>query len=1069
MENKPISIDNIDLSNRARNALRQEKIETIEKMTALTEEELLNIPNLGRKTVDEILAKIKEIKDGEVGIDIRNPSSTEKKIDLSSPLYDIGLSRRSINALRREKIVTVEDMISLTEQDLHQIRNLGKKSVDEILGKINLYKYGNVLQGGKESDDNAIKTRVGASITDPEGFDEWLLAEDNQKVFLDYLYKQNYKTDSLEMLSTKAYNLLLFSGYESLHQFVLLSVDQLMRIHRMEYALAEEIHKHCLRFVTEIKPTFIKWLEEKQAAYADASSFTVFDLMNLPDYRTQLLEYVMANDVDVIDTNLSKRTKNRLVENGYTKASDFIFLTNNDLESISRMGAKSLQEIQEWKHAYLEKHESRILAIINGDESALWSDENLRERILDLYKDIGFKGLSLNEMTERLNLPELVTDKRLKKNIGILLSAGELEYVDYRCHRVYGGFEKYLDMCPQISDRNREFMKKRLNGHTLQEIADEYSLTRERVRQVIVKSLPKIKGWYCSYTGMQYFDEDYYRYLYETYQFDRTDGSQWLGIPEYVWRYLELNDIKQGDRRLEEASDDEMLDIGLRLKIRNYLHRNKVFVDGKWVEKRRTELEKVAVKKLCQENVSFTEFAQRFNEFLKQEGVQYDSSLYYTDEVYRTRKNRMMESRLLLWKLNEQIRFYDIDGRDYAELVDALNLNAYENIELSTAKLISNAPDVMKRYDIRDQYELHNLLRKIIPEGSYHDMHFGKMPVIRFGTFDRDAAIFDLLIENSPISPEDLADLIHDEYGYDQATTIGSYLPPFRGYYEHGVYTVDQKQMTAEHRLALEKELTDDFYYMDEIRRIYRRIVSEADVDEINPMNLKELGYNVLSRYAIREHLSLERYFKDILTLEEIMDIRPYRKRFAYVQMFSQVLTSMKRSLQIIEFEPNQIINISRLEKSGVTRDMIREYCDSVYDYVGDGEYFTIQSIKQDGFVSELDDLGFSDWFYANLLISDDRLSYGNVFSNLVFCKGRAIVTRKTCLEECVNQYGSIDRFDLISELENRFGCRLSDSDTSNLQYILSDSKLFYDDYLDRFYMNQELYYREIDETEGIQ
>ena len=1069
MENRPISIDNIELSNRARNALHREKIETVEEMTALTEEELLNIPNLGRKTADEILAKIKEIKGGAAGTESGNPSSTEKEIDLSSPLCDIGLSRRSFNALRREKIATVEDMISLTEQDLHQMRNLGKKSVDEILEKIKLYKYGNALQGGKESDDIAIKTRVVSPVTVSENFNEWLLAEDNQKLFLDFLYKQNYKTDSLELLSTKAYNLLLFSGYESLHQFVLFSVDQLMEIHRMESVLAEEIHKHCLRFVTEIKPTFIKWLEEKQSANADARSYTVFDLMNLPDYRAQLLEYVTANDMDVKDTDLSKRTKNRLVENGYMKASDFIFLTNNDLESISRMGAKSLQEIQEWKHAYLEKHESRILAIINGDESALWSDENLREQILDLYKDLGFKGLSLSEMTERLDLPELVTDTRLKKNIGILLSNGELEYVDYRCHRVYGGFEEYLETCPQISDRNRAFMKKRLEGRTLQEIADEYDLTRERVRQVIVKSLPKIKGWYCSNTGLQYFDEDYYRYLYETYEFDRTDGSKWLGIPGYVWRYLELNDIKQGKRSLEEASDDGMLDIGLRLKIRNYLHRNKVFVDGRWVKKRRAELEDVAVKRLCQENVSFAEFAQLFNEFLKQEEVQYDPNLYYTDEVYPTRKNRMMESRLLLWKRNEQIRFYDIDGRDYAELLDTLNLNGYENIELSTAKLISNAPDVMKRYDIRDQYELHNLLRKIIPEGSYHDMHFGKMPVIRFGTFDRDAAIFDLLIENAPINPEDLADLIHDEYGYDQATTIGSYLSPFRGYYEHGVYTVDQKQMTAEHRLALEKELTDDFYYIDEIRRIYRRTVYEADVDEINPMNLKELGYNVLSRYAIREHLSLERYFKGILTSEEIMDIRPYRKRFTYVQMFSQVLTNMKRSLQIIEFEPNEIINFSRLEKSGVTKDMIREYCDSVYGYVGDDEYFTIQSIKQDGFESDLDDLGFSDWFYANLLISDDRLSYGNVFGNLVFCKGRATVTRKSCLEECVNQYGSIDRFDLVSELEDRFGCSISDSDTSNLLYILSDSKLFYDDYLDRFYMNQELYYREIDETEGIQ
>ena len=76
-------------------------------------------------------------------------------------------------------------------------------------------------------------------------------------------------------------------------------------------------------------------------------------------------------------------------------------------------------------------------------------------------------------------------------------------------------------------------------------------------------------------------------------------------------------------------------------------------------------------------------------------------------------------------------------------------------------------PDIMIKYDIRDQYELHNLLRKIIPEGSYHGFHCGRMPDIQFGKFDRDAAITSLLMDSAPISKTDFADLISDIYGYD--------------------------------------------------------------------------------------------------------------------------------------------------------------------------------------------------------------------------------------------------------------------------------------------------------------
>lgn len=66
--------------------------------------------------------------------------------------------------------------------------------------------------------------------------------------------------------------------------------------------------------------------------------------------------------------------------------------------------------------------------------------------------------------------------------------------------------------------------------------------------------------------------------------------------------------------------------------------------------------------------------------------------------------------------------------------------------------------------------------------------------------------------------------------------------------------------------------------------------------------------------YILQNYPSLNAYFEDILTREEILDISPYKKRFVYVQMFGQKLTELKHSLQIIEFEPNQIVNFRRLE-----------------------------------------------------------------------------------------------------------------------------------------------------------
>jgi hypothetical protein len=55
-------------------------------------------------------------------------------------------------------------------------------------------------------------------------------------------------------------------------------------------------------------------------------------------------------------------------------------------------------------------------------------------------------------------------------------------------------------------------------------------------------------------------------------------------------------------------------------------------------------------------------------------------------------------------------------GRDFTELLEELELDVYEDVEFSAKKLIDCHPELMRKYDIRDQYELHNLLRKNVPE-----------------------------------------------------------------------------------------------------------------------------------------------------------------------------------------------------------------------------------------------------------------------------------------------------------------------------------------------------------------
>ena len=51
-------------------------------------------------------------------------------------IEELELSVRSFNCLKRAGIATVEDLTNKTEADIMKVKNLGKKSFDEVTAKL---------------------------------------------------------------------------------------------------------------------------------------------------------------------------------------------------------------------------------------------------------------------------------------------------------------------------------------------------------------------------------------------------------------------------------------------------------------------------------------------------------------------------------------------------------------------------------------------------------------------------------------------------------------------------------------------------------------------------------------------------------------------------------------------------------------------------------------------------------------------------------------------------------------------------------------------------------------------
>lgn len=60
----------------------------------------------------------------------------EDASELNTPIEDLGLSARTANALINNEIRTVHDLVTLSEQDLRELKGFGSKALDEVKDKL---------------------------------------------------------------------------------------------------------------------------------------------------------------------------------------------------------------------------------------------------------------------------------------------------------------------------------------------------------------------------------------------------------------------------------------------------------------------------------------------------------------------------------------------------------------------------------------------------------------------------------------------------------------------------------------------------------------------------------------------------------------------------------------------------------------------------------------------------------------------------------------------------------------------------------------------------------------------
>ena len=799
-------------------------------------------------------------------------------------------------------------------------------------------------------------------------------------------------------LSTRSGNWLRRSRKNMISDLIGLSFDELTAIKNIGMMAANEIEEKLKIYLDSSLENF-KEIEHKNK---EPLSKMVIALFEEHEFCALSFEDILQK-FEEFDKDTVQAVLNQLVSEGKIESKDDRY---------------TLKDLEEAKYKSEELSSKKILALFEEHEFCALSFEDVLQKFEEFDKD-----------TVQAVLNQLVSDGKIESENN-MYTFPRISFFDY--------------IATELDERSASALKMRAERKTLNETGLQFGITKERVRQIENNIFRRI-----AFSNLR-FKEDEYAYAFCKYNFDKDFFANEIGDSKLLY-YLDGR-YERGYQKAEIALEDKLLSADFRIHVSNYLHKGEVKIDGQYVNALRSDIEDYIVERYCRETIAVEDYFALYDRILDENGIT-DERFRHNKESLRGRINKFARSENILWTHNQKFRYYDIKGTDFTELLETLSLEKYKNTEISTRKFLLNYPEIMSQYDLRDEYEIHNLLKKIHAEKRNPNMVFSRMPTIVFGEFDRSKAVKEFLFAMAPVSIDDLADAISEEYGVRSDSVKADWLGCISEYFHNGNYSVDYEEMAPENIKTLKSKLKDDFYFMSELRDIYMQTIPNADLSLLSTYNLKKMGFIVGTTYVIQHYPTTDAYFRSLLTSENVVNIKPINREYGTLSSYSSCLSKLKNDLEIIEFEPDLYINIHYFKKFNLDKADFKAYADRVLCFLSKDEYFTIQSIRDAGFVDKLDFLNLGTLFFSSILKTDNRFSWAKIGGTIVFSQKKEAFFTQDFLVDKVAEDCSIGAADLANKLKKNYGIVI---DKYDIVEKLKGSNIYYDSITKKLYANYD-------------
>ncbi len=888
-----------------------------------------------------------------------------------------------------------------------------------------------------------------------------------------------------------------------LHQMNIYEVDQLLNASMDHIAEQRNIG---VKTITEIK-NVVEQISAGSVCLENLEPFT-FDSVN--DSKRVFSE----EQIDelsrhfITELNLSNRAMNALMKIDCKTMDILAKMSKSDIKELKGLGLKTCNEIWNELTKWLE---SNIFFVGEDDTDERISEEEklfykeltrkiapiisiywkrLRKLVVDT-DNIQITSYELDAVNNEyiskvLNLKEFETDIKkffleyapngiirvsefeerlssiyLEFDISILVARISDGTICTEKHNYYflnrPHVMQYIQKCySDGGDRNEEIILRRLSGDNLQTIGDIYGLTRERVRQILVKTAKKVPLMY----------EDYFREPYEYFKLSKEEFCNAFpscGGAGYEYLFIKY---KKGDKIITSESVESYTGL-FSERMKTFLSEESIRRDKQTVSK--MEMIYRVLLSNRDRSLSMDDFEKEYYDYIERKNYPKERLAFNQ----RTVINHLRNAKHIVFDKNNYVRYCEADSEIIWKTID---FSQYRNLVISAELIYKDYVELMNELDIRDGYELFYVIKSSIEnwDNSFFEINCRRVPVIVMGEGNEERQAVQLLKEISPIDFQAYYEVYEERFGVRKESAQGNPIitNTLADYYCEGIYSIDVPAIDERDVDVFKEALsTKRFWFMDELEREFERICIHSSADAFNSAAFNRIGYTLNVGYAYSDkYSSVVNYFDEEIFSTSIVDLNDLDRRLVNLPAFGSAVYKKKMDLEYIEVAPKVLMAMSEVEHTyGITVNCVRKLQVWVLDCKD--KYYNAHSLWNELLKSGLvEQFQNNEWMCTCIFRQQEAVASLQVAGGIILCRENSELNFGSICKWLVEKNGRMTIQNLTKLFNDTFSTKVPVSKIAEKmkEYGLWDSLVTdsFDEYIDNLVINIDT---EIDEDDLFQ